>query len=81
MRYASVCSGVEAASLAWMPLGWEPVWFSEIESFPCEVLEAIEFLQKTGETVIEVKIDHEYARCFGNDFSARIVTARKGKNE
>ncbi len=47
----------------------------------CEVLEAIEFLQKTGETVIEVKIDHEYARCFGNDFSARIVTVRKGKNE
>lgn len=38
MRYASVCSGVEAASLAWMPLGWEPIWFSEIEPFPCEVL-------------------------------------------
>lgn len=38
MRYASVCSGVEAASLAWMPLGWKPVWFSEIEPFPCEVL-------------------------------------------
>ena len=38
MQYASVCSGVEAASLAWMPLGWEPVWFSEIEPFPCEVL-------------------------------------------
>lgn len=38
MRYASVCSGVEAASLAWMPLGWEPVWFSEIEPFPCAVL-------------------------------------------
>ena len=47
----------------------------------CEVLEVIEFLQKTGETVIEVKIDHEYARCFGNDFSARIVTVRKGSNE
>lgn len=45
----------------------------------CEVLEAIEFLQKTGETLIEVKIDHEYARCFGNDFIARIVTVRKGK--
>lgn len=45
----------------------------------CEVLEAIEFLQKTGETVIEVKIDHEYARCFNNDFIARIVTVRKGK--
>lgn len=38
MKYASVCSGVEAASLAWMPLGWKPIWFSEIEPFPCEVL-------------------------------------------
>jgi DNA (cytosine-5)-methyltransferase 1 len=38
MKYASVCSGVEAASLAWESLGWEPVWFSEIEPFPCEVL-------------------------------------------
>ena len=31
MRYASVCSGVEAASLAWMPLGWEAVFFAEEE--------------------------------------------------
>ena len=38
MKYASVCSGVEAASLAWMPLGWDAAWFSEIEPFPCEVL-------------------------------------------
>ena len=38
IRYASVCSGVEAASLAWEPLGWKPVFFSEIEPFPCEVL-------------------------------------------
>ena len=38
MRYASVCSGVEAASLAWMPLGWEAVFFAEIEPFPCAVL-------------------------------------------
>ena len=38
MKYASVCSGVEAATLAWEPLGWEPLWFSEIEAFPCEVL-------------------------------------------
>lgn len=35
IRYGSVCSGVEAASLAWMPLGWEAAWFSEIEPFPC----------------------------------------------
>ena len=38
IRYASVCSGVEAATLAWEPLGWKPVFFSEIEPFPCEVL-------------------------------------------
>lgn len=38
MRYISTFSGVEAASQAWGPLGWEPVAFSEIEPFPCAVL-------------------------------------------
>ena len=38
MRYLSVCSGVEAASLAWKPLGWEPVGFSEIADFPSRIL-------------------------------------------
>ena len=38
MRYATVCSGVEACSVAWEPLGWKPVFFSEIEDFPSEVL-------------------------------------------
>jgi DNA (cytosine-5)-methyltransferase 1 len=38
MRYGSVCSGIEAASVAWEPLGWEPSWFSEIEAFPSAVL-------------------------------------------
>ena len=38
MNYVSVCSGVEAATLAWKHLGWKPLWFSEIEPFPCEVL-------------------------------------------
>ncbi|MCA3597740.1 MAG: DNA cytosine methyltransferase [Methylobacterium sp.] len=38
MRYLSVCSGIEAASVAWEPLGWKPVGFSEIEPFPCELL-------------------------------------------
>lgn len=37
-RYVSIFSGVEAATLAWKPLGWEPVAFSEIEPFPCAVL-------------------------------------------
>jgi len=38
VRYGSVCSGVEAATAAWHPLGWEPQWFSEIEKFPSAVL-------------------------------------------
>lgn len=38
MKYGSVCSGIEAASVAWEPLGWEPVFFSEIEPFPSSVL-------------------------------------------
>ena len=38
MRYLSVCSGVEAASVAWHDLGWTPVAFSEIEPFPSAVL-------------------------------------------
>jgi len=39
MKYGSVCSGVEAATVAWHPLGWQPQWFSEIEKFPSAVLE------------------------------------------
>ena len=38
MKYATVCSGIEAPTLAWHPLGWEPVWFSEIAKFPSAVL-------------------------------------------
>ena len=38
MRYGSVCSGIEAATSAWHPLGWTPQWFSEIEPFPSAVL-------------------------------------------
>lgn len=38
MRYGSVCSGIEAATMAWHPLGWTPAFFSEIEAFPSAVL-------------------------------------------
>ena len=38
MKYLSVCSGIEAATVAWHPLGWTPVGFGEIEKFPCQVL-------------------------------------------
>lgn len=39
MRYISLFSGIEAASVAWAPLGWEPLAFAEIEPFCCELLE------------------------------------------
>lgn len=38
LTYASVCSGIEAASVAWQDLDLKPLWFSEIEPFPCAVL-------------------------------------------
>ena len=38
MRYLSVCSGIEAVTVAWQPLGWTPVAFSEIDPFCCWLL-------------------------------------------
>jgi len=38
MKYGSVCSGIEAATVAWHPLCWEASFFSEIEKFPRAVL-------------------------------------------
>jgi len=38
MRFGSVCSGIEAASVAFGPLGWKAAWFAEVEPFPSAVL-------------------------------------------
>lgn len=38
MRYLSVCSGIEAATVAWEPLGWIPAAFAETDKFPATVL-------------------------------------------
>lgn len=38
MNYISLFSGIEAASVAWASLGWNPVAFSEIEPFCCDLL-------------------------------------------
>lgn len=40
LTYLSVCSGIEAASVAWHTLGWRPVAFSEIDPFACAMLAA-----------------------------------------
>ena len=39
MRYGSICSGIEAATVAWHGLGWEPAFFSEIDNFPRAALQ------------------------------------------
>jgi DNA (cytosine-5)-methyltransferase 1 len=39
VTYLSVCSGIEAATVAWHPIGFSPVAFAEIERFPCAVLQ------------------------------------------
>jgi DNA (cytosine-5)-methyltransferase 1 len=38
MNYLSVCSGIEAATVAWHDMGWSPIGFSEIEKFPSQLL-------------------------------------------
>lgn len=40
LRYISMFSGIEAATLAWRPLGWEAIAFAEIDEFPSAVLAA-----------------------------------------
>jgi DNA (cytosine-5)-methyltransferase 1 len=38
LRYLSVCAGIEAVSVAWEPLGWQPAMFAEIDPFCCWLL-------------------------------------------
>lgn len=38
ITYGSVCSGIEAATVAWHLLGWRAAWYAEIQPFPCAVL-------------------------------------------
>lgn len=38
ITYGSVCSGIDAATVAWHPLGWRARWLSEVEPFPCSLL-------------------------------------------
>ena len=38
VSFGSVCSGIEAASVAWHPLGWRAAWLAEVAAFPSAVL-------------------------------------------
>ena len=42
MKYGSICSGVEAATLAWSSLGWKAVFFAEVEPFPSGAVSSIQ---------------------------------------
>ena len=42
LTYGSVCSGIEAVSVAWAPLGFHPAWFAEIDPF-CSALLAYRY--------------------------------------
>ena len=77
MKYGSVCSGVEAASLAWLPLGWEAAWFSEIEPFPCAVLrERFPSVPNLGDmTKIQVeKMENGDQKFTGGDGTVVVVS-------
>ena len=58
MKYATVCSGIEAPTVAWEPMGWEAQWFSEISPFPSAVLAhhwpAVPVLRWLGERIERV---------------------------
>ena len=59
MVYGSVCSGIEAASVAWHTLGWTPAWFCEIEPFPSAVLkERYPHVQNYGDFTRLSEPDH-----------------------
>lgn len=69
-RYVSIFSGVEAATLAWEPLGWEPLAFSEIEPSPCA---------DRGQNI--VCMTGTQAHCHISDEIAGCLTAHMGKDD
>jgi DNA (cytosine-5)-methyltransferase 1 len=58
LRYGSVCSGIEAITVAWRPLGFVPAWFAEIDPF-CSALLAYRYpeVQNLGDFT---RIDNSY---------------------
>lgn len=67
MKYLSLFSGIEAASVAWQDFGWTCVGVSEIDPFPCAVLKERfptvpnlgDITQITKEKLDEIKEGHE----------------------
>jgi DNA-cytosine methyltransferase len=85
MKFATVCSGIGAPEVAWKPLGWQPVFCSEIESFPNAVLQERHGIPNLGdmnkfkEWPNERTIDLICAGCPCQAFS--IAGLRKGLDD
>lgn len=86
MKFGSVCSGIEAASVAWNPLGWEAAWFAEIDPFCCSLLAAKyptvtnrgninDFSHRAGEPPIDVLIGGTPCQSFS------VTGFRKGMDD
>jgi len=64
MKFLSLFSGIEAASIAWLPLGWECLAVAEIEKFPCSVLK--HYYPKTPNLGDITQITEEQIKALGH---------------
>lgn len=71
MRYLSLFSGIEACSVAWQPLGWECVGFSEIEPFPCSLL--AHHCSNTPNLGDVTKITENDIKALGNSMAVSVM--------
>lgn len=84
MKFGSVCSGIEAASVAWGELGWKAAWFSEIEQFPAAVLKHhypevtnLGDMTKLAEKILNEQIDAPDILCGGTPCQAFSVAGNR----
>ena len=76
MRYGSVCSGIEAATAAWHPLGWEASFFSEIDAAPRAVLRQPANPAQAGRAIREKPpLSHISPELIGRAIMARDAAA------
>ena len=84
MKFGSVCSGIEAASVAWNGLGWKASWFAEIEQFPSAVLNHhypevhnLGDMTKLPEKILNQEIDAPDILCGGTPCQAFSVAGNR----